>query len=412
MWFGFPQGYVPQQLVVQWYTNASTLGSGSAQSKIEYSLDGGSSWTTMECMSCGSGALPPCQICLIDTHNVIIPLSPNQDTGLVQVRAILTVSATCSRCVPTEGQASASISVADIYLVVQRPVLKLFLDVPDAAGRGDFDPNNPQSDIGEYVPGSYLDGTPVPVSQMDKAVTDSTGGQVLTLIAAYQLPNGRIVKPNEFWTPGTASPSANYQLRGPANTSQFTGVAMNYGTRTQVDFYLPTQYRGFVDDVAPGDDPTVNGNGRTARLSLKCFDYGGFTYIFAVSGPDTSALLRIPEDNNENWLPDGGWIAGTAQINDTSLGTGNDEDNNPSGNGVDGDGLVNFEEFRGVVVRGIHRRTNPFQKDLFISSNLPQNIGDANNLPVTPRWIYESEMNTTNRIINFGSPVSSGKSSL
>jgi hypothetical protein len=39
-------------------------------------------------------------------------------------------------------------------MVVERPILTLFLDVDK-----NFDPSNPQSDISQYVPGSNLDGT-------------------------------------------------------------------------------------------------------------------------------------------------------------------------------------------------------------------------------------------------------------
>lgn len=341
--------------------------SASVNTTIEYSLDGGGSWINMDSYTCNA---PGCASS--PTHDVSVPLPSSQRTDLVQVRAKVLVTTGCENCNTNSTNVSGSISVYDVQIVAQRPTFKLFLDVD-----GNFNPTNPQSDIDIYVPGSYLDGTSVPVP------SSGTTLQTVTVIAAYVLPNGTLAAPPDD------GGAVFYSL---TNTSAFVGMAMNYGTSTAPDFQLVDVFKGFGAD-------------KTSRVSLQCNDYGGFTTVKATRGSDI-ATLRIPKDDNNNWLPDGGWkvIANgqlIGEIMDTGLGTGIDEDVNPAGNGVNGDGLVNFEEFRGFVVRGEHRRTNPFQKDLFISSNLPQNIGDANNLPVTKHWIYESEMNTTNRIINF-----------
>ncbi|MDW8241559.1 MAG: hypothetical protein RMM98_18305, partial [Acidobacteriota bacterium] len=61
---------------------------------------------------------------------------------------------------------------------------------------------------------------------------------------------------------------------GGANTSAFRGVAMNYGTSTQVDSWMASEPKGFIYD-----------GGLRNRRTLQCYDYGGFTTIFAVSGP-------------------------------------------------------------------------------------------------------------------------------
>ncbi|RMG55638.1 MAG: hypothetical protein D6723_02250, partial [Acidobacteria bacterium] len=135
--------------------------------------------------------------------------------------------------------------------------------------------------------------------------------------------------------------------------------------------------------------------------------------VGTTQGGNDTATLHIPQDDNGNWLPDGGWLAGTVWIQDFGMAPGNDEDNNgpdlqrivprqPPSLGQVGDGLLNFEEYRGFVVRGEHRRTNPFQKDLFISSELAAGIAYAfPNLPTT-HWVREdgSEYDVT-RVINF-----------
>jgi hypothetical protein len=70
-------------------------------------------------------------------------------------------------------------------------------------------------------------------------------------------------------------------------------------------------------------------------------------------------------------------------------------DPSPPGDNTPGDGLVFFEEYRGTVVRGEHRRTDPSVKDLFIYSGLSQGIADAVTLPVTKHRIFLNEMGIT-----------------
>jgi hypothetical protein len=177
---------------------------------------------------------------------------------------------------------------------------------------------------------------------------------------------------------------------------------MNYGTSQSVDFSMPSLLRGFVDD-----------GGLTVRLTLKCFDYGGRTELTATSGPST-ATLEIPADADDNWFPDGGWNTQFTHIADSGLIANQDDDNTcpdlsnvspqqpPLAQGLIGDGLTNFEEYRGFVIMGTHRRTLPLCKDLFISSDLSTGIWHAFALP-TVTWQVNSngtEYNTA-RVINF-----------
>jgi hypothetical protein len=100
------------------------------------------------------------------------------------------------------------------------------------------------------------------------------------------------------------------------------------------------------------------------------------------------APMRLPnnDDADTNLLPDSGWKFFANSQEYDAPGTG--ESPNPfvdqdEGPGLSlGDGISAFEEFRGFVVDGEHRRTNPFVKDVFIDSVFPQvNIGYAVNLP-------------------------------
>ena len=56
--------------------------------------------------------------------------------------------------------------------------------------------------------------------------------------------------------------------------------------------------------------------------------------------------------------------ASTCDVDNAPVLSGN------PGTGLTGDGFTNFEEYRGFIVRGEHRRTNPWHRDVFISSEI------------------------------------------
>jgi hypothetical protein len=80
--------------------------------------------------------------------------------------------------------------------------------------------------------------------------------------------------------------------------------------------------------------------------------------------------VTIPRDINENWMADGGWpVFGGGRLSDIDSMAG-DPDNEPAGDGFNGDGLANYEEYRGFMVRTgnehEHVRTHYLRKDIFI----------------------------------------------
>lgn len=70
--------------------------------------------------------------------------------------------------------------------------------------------------------------------------------------------------------------------------------------------------------------------------------------------------VTIPFDADENHIAD------ARKHNDRGRAANRDEDVQPAGDGTNGDGLSNYEEFRGFLVKGTHTRTDIWKKDLFV----------------------------------------------
>ena len=134
-------------------------------------------------------------------------------------------------------------------------------------------------------------------------------------------------------------------------------------------------------------------DGFTIDITVRCYDYGALGILRArlyknKFGPDElikECLIPIPKDENQNYIADkcdtdDGY---TNPAKDAEIGPnpGNccvENNNNP------GDGLVEFEEYRGFMINGTWKRLSPAKKDIFVYSELTNNgIGDATNLPTT-----------------------------
>lgn len=141
--------------------------------------------------------------------------------------------------------------------------------------------------------------------------------------------------------------------------------------------------------VNPGDNPAHNRHYKTATttvavseatIEVRCEDYGAYG-ILQASAPDCETLeprsaggdcsqrgganeVKIPKD------ADGNHIADIAPHDNGGAAANQDGDNNPLGDGTQGDGLTNYEEYRGFIVmtggnKG-HIRTDINSKDIFI----------------------------------------------
>jgi hypothetical protein len=117
-----------------------------------------------------------------------------------------------------------------------------------------------------------------------------------------------------------------------------------------------------------------------ATIEVRCEDYGAYG-ILRASAPDCETLeprragegcsqrggdndVKIPRDAHGNNIAD------STPHNDGGAAANRDEDNDPVGDGTRGDGLTNYEEYRGFIVKsGVsnrHVRTDITRKDIFI----------------------------------------------
>lgn len=277
-------------------------------------------------------------------------------------------------------------AVWDFQLTLKVVKLQMYLDV-----EGDFSAASPQSDHQHFVPGSATDGTSVELPQ------------VVHLIAAYvDEATNQVVPPI-----GTGSVSFSV-----TNVSRFKGIAMN-ASHPQRGDTLPdivlgsASSTGTTTSISASFDPYDY----TARVDAVVWDYAGSATVTAQHGGlNQPPSFRLPRDDGGNWLPDSGWHARRGDrtaanpyhhVNDDVADQFQDADANPTGSGnpsggETGDGFTRFEEYRGFIVRGEHRRTNPADKDLFIASLLswPQgHYGTAlefalENLPVEAHYIW------------------------
>ena len=116
--------------------------------------------------------------------------------------------------------------------------------------------------------------------------------------------------------------------------------------------------------------------------------------------------VTIPYDIDENHIADNGWKAGLVNVPDPADNK-SDEDDKPIGDKQNGDGITNYEEYRGFKVSrnaGIeHIRTHPGVKDVFVriegglNIELYENVSELNVHEITK----EQYIGDDKRVINF-----------
>ena len=257
---------------------------------------------------------------------------------------------------------------AQVKVVPQPPVLKVVLDQ-----NFDFDPGVPSDDSPTFIPGANSGGFSIPVSEM------RTTGQIVRLIAFFHVPGN----PNQIASPPVSSVTFSLE-----DTTAWTGFATNAG-------WTENPQSPDARDAAPdyalapvGGAPVSGslsadfGDGNIAIVELRVRDYGGRTRVRATAAGQ-EPTLSLPLDAGNNWIPDYGWLGPDTEVISDNFGASDvwNADNDtitpaaasPPAVGLVGDGFKVFEEYRGFVVNGVHRRTNPGKKDLFVSSLVQRN---------------------------------------
>ena len=122
----------------------------------------------------------------------------------------------------------------------------------------------------------------------------------------------------------------------------------------------------------------LSGKSQTVEAFIVCNDYGAFgklgatvkvkgTWYTAEADGTPDPFITIPVDLNDNKIADS-W----EKQNNVYGKPGNwDEDPNPKGQAKNGDGMTNYEEYRGFFVSDgsdgtEHKRMNPLQKEIFV----------------------------------------------
>jgi len=211
-----------------------------------------------------------------------------------------------------------------------------------------FDTSIHRDELPQFVPGSRLDGTAVPPTAMPQQVR---------LVAV---------------APKGVSGNVKFELL-PATVSKFPGLAMNYpigSTDVSDDLYflVPVNKKKPTGEQMKSNLTEAPLSGGIAMVTLYVNDYGAWGVVEATIPTDRTAAaavrIRIPRDEDGNSLPDAGWDSDGRHVSTDGMGAAADIDDVPAGQV--GDGLSNYEEYRGFVLASTRVRTDPRRRDIFV----------------------------------------------
>ncbi len=197
------------------------------------------------------------------------------------------------------------------------------------------------------------------------------------------------------------------------DVSDYTGFCMNAGSQSgdQKDIYFRQSDQPATDEDSLFTYTVSGSNSETLKISCKgsplsvsfsvfVDDYGAHGILDGVvslndrkdeegrevdNTPSNNAApsysLSIPLDNNGNDIADG-WKDDAKVFGGKGYNPWDDDESGPDGNKKNGDGFTVFEEYRGFLVKGEHKDTEPLtDKDLFVYSDFTEGYGYASNLP-------------------------------
>jgi hypothetical protein len=145
-------------------------------------------------------------------------------------------------------------------------------------------------------------------------------------------------------------------------------------------------------------------------IIVTCHDYGARAKLRAIVTFKSIGEVEVPsaEDDGRTYVmipydysgdgPNG--IADCLPQDSDGAAPETDQDAEPEGRGIKGDGFAIYEEYRGFFVKGEHKRTDVNKKTVFIASELTQGIGYATKLPHEVVEIDTSEFREEDRVMN------------
>ena len=156
-----------------------------------------------------------------------------------------------------------------------------------------------------------------------------------------------------------------------AEVTEEPGYALNAGNFTNKDLEFASGQAGFEAAEETDDGWTIEGTEAANEIEIivQALDYGAWGRLsceamvdgdwYACETAAGAFSVTLPLDDDLDLIADS-WAE------DNATGGSNDTDPKPSGTEEDNDGLSNYEEYRGVLAQGIHYRTDPKTKTLFL----------------------------------------------
>jgi len=173
--------------------------------------------------------------------------------------------------------------------------------------------------------------------------------------------------------------------------SKEPGICLNSGDRNDTDDDIEFDLEsGGTKLYKDGELSVLTRDAVTqAYVDVKIKDYAAYGTIYAEIVLDNlrerikvdfsgEKELTIPFDENGNHMADQWEKDKKIYSNPTNVNEEDDKETKPELNGVDGDGLTVFEEYRGIMVGGEHLRLDPKIKELIVenrSDNLKIKMG-------------------------------------
>lgn len=140
-----------------------------------------------------------------------------------------------------------------------------------------------------------------------------------------------------------------------------------------------SKFTGYLPDKMKTKD--YNGD---VPVIITSYDYGGYANLKATATlkygtpieahfkNDKKTVISIPKDDNNNHIADKWELT----FNVNNYGADWDEENQ-DGNSNNGDGLTLYEEYRGIIAKGKHKRLDPYHKDIIIANTSKKDLQEA-----------------------------------